>query len=1071
MDDHNNNNNNNNYKTIQQINNNDVLPVPVVLEVHVVGARNLKNADLTGKSDPYCKLSLLCHTGGEIFTRKFGETTVIKNNLNPTWNERFQLPLSALQDKNTTYFIIDVYDRDNTNADDLLGSCRVFVHYAEENHIYKDAWHKLVRPSTAEGEIHIELIWRNANKLNDSPINTASIANINSSSNNNIASLIHLDRDFEKRETKFGTLISICPVLAFPSLYFKFEGGTDNNNPSKVFPGDSEVVLDIVEEVNHMGNLGSLYATQYRIVFCPYEDTSVKDIYVKAFSLWYGNISAIDLKYVTNEKHYSKIQYGQDGHRQRLIKTITFTCKDVDTRIFYIKAKENIQSLGIATNSMIVKAAKQRKSLALDPKIWIKAVQMAAQRLVEEVRWRIAERGYAYSLFLSLMGDETNTYRRDLQQCRMKFNSTKEETGETSSSSSIDKINNEFEFDHDKISNGQRRVKLDFARLGILANNSYWKITSENMDFKLCPTYPKLLAIPRSIDTITLKKSAKFRSKNRFVALCWINQKNGACLCRCSQPLTGIIGGHSTADRKVLTAIRNCIDLYGGEDDNTYDNHISGGQNHKVLHVFDARPWINAMGNTIAGKGYENISSLGGEDFAKLNFLGIENIHTVRNSLINVMLTCRKLLDAKNFTAQFNFYSDIGQTQWLQHIFSILHGTSLVTDALEAGHPSIVHCSDGWDRTPQICATTQLLMDSHYRTIHGFATLIEKEWCCFGHQFDRRNSDVNRGSGRDFSPIFLQWLDVVFQVYNQFPHRFEFNENLLIFLSIHVYSGIFGNFLYNNEKEREEENGFESIDIWSFVKENLLYFENLKYQPNETFDMVIKPSKLPSSIVFWRNCYLQSASYDKANESTLMYETSLHNHVQVQQEILQNLKSRIDACQELFGKNNVKYIEQVQHGIGVHKDAVLAIRRKVVQQYRDINRELDSIMPPDCKLELQISFVQVAKEKEQGRKFAQYLLEIHQIEPTPNQWAVYRRVSDFYSLNDYLMENNIIVASGLPAKTWFHSYDAEFLAARMKELNDYCKVIETQTDLFSSSSKHFLHLKNFLTDGLQFVTI
>ena len=69
------------------------------------------------------------------------------------------------------------------------------------------------------------------------------------------------------------------------------------------------------------------------------------------------------------------------------------------------------------------------------------------------------------------------------------------------------------------------------------------------------------------------------------------------------------------------------------------------------------------------------------------------------------------------------------------------------------------------------------------------------------------------------------------------------------------------------------------------------------------------------------------------------------------------------------------------------------------------------------------------------------------------------------------MENNIIVASGLPAKTWFHSYDAEFLAARMKELNDYCKVIETQTDLFSSSSKHFLHLKNFLTDGLQFVTI
>ena len=47
-------------------------------------------------------------------------------------------------------------------------------------------------------------------------------------------------------------------------------------------------------------------------------------------------------------------------------------------------------------------------------------------------------------------------------------------------------------------------------------------------------------------------------------------------------------------------------------------------------------------------------------------------------------------------------------------------------ESLQSGHPCIVHCSDGWDRTPQVCATVQLLMDSHYRTIHGFATLIEK---------------------------------------------------------------------------------------------------------------------------------------------------------------------------------------------------------------------------------------------------------------------------------------------------------------------------------------------------------
>ena len=50
----------------------------------------------------------------------------------------------------------------------------------------------------------------------------------------------------------------------------------------------------------------------------------------------------------------------------------------------------------------------------------------------------------------------------------------------------------------------------------------------------------------------------------------------------------------------------------------------------------------------------------------------------------------------------------------------------------------LVHCSDGWDRTAQLCATAKLLLDPHYRTIEGFATLIEMEWLSFGHKFHDR---------------------------------------------------------------------------------------------------------------------------------------------------------------------------------------------------------------------------------------------------------------------------------------------------------------------------------------------
>jgi hypothetical protein len=178
-----------------------------------------------------------------------------------------------------------------------------------------------------------------------------------------------------------------------------------------------------------------------------------------------------------------------------------------------------------------------------------------------------------------------------------------------------------------------------------------------------------------------------------------------------------------------------------------------------------------------------------------------------------------------------------------------------------------------------VCSITQLLIDPFFRTIKGLAVLIEKDWCSFGHKFqDRHGHGMSPGNLPDErAPIFVQFLDVLYQLLFQFPSAFEYNETFLIFLADHSYSCLFGNFLGNCSQDRLVKiKCFEKTkSIWGYVFLNVHQFTNGTY---EHLSKPIWPSTAPKRMVIWSRyfnrwdptmhpCCTSCASTDQQSDS------------------------------------------------------------------------------------------------------------------------------------------------------------------------------------------------------------
>ncbi|XP_017271509.1 extended synaptotagmin-1 [Kryptolebias marmoratus] len=121
-----------------------------LLRIHLLAGQNLIPKDnlmggmVKGKSDPYVKINI----GGETFTSQ-----VIKGNLNPTWNEMYEVILTQLPGQDLR---LEVFDKDVDIKDDFMGRLKISLKDIIDSQ-YIDQWYTL--GDVKSGRVHLVLEW------------------------------------------------------------------------------------------------------------------------------------------------------------------------------------------------------------------------------------------------------------------------------------------------------------------------------------------------------------------------------------------------------------------------------------------------------------------------------------------------------------------------------------------------------------------------------------------------------------------------------------------------------------------------------------------------------------------------------------------------------------------------------------------------------------------------------------------------------------------------------------------------------------------------------------------------